>query len=105
MLQAVSETNYHTLDTYHRPLVVSVGADGILGLYEPFANEDLNFNGVLDGGEDVNGNTYLDIGFLAQPINEDAATGDINGNGALDTFSNPTAAFDDITNHNRRAGG
>ena len=105
MLQAVSETNYHTLDTYHRPLVVSVGADGILGLYEPFANEDLNFNGVLDGGEYVNGNTYLDIGFLAQPINEDAATGDINGNGALDTFSNPTAAFDDITNHNRRAGG
>jgi prepilin-type N-terminal cleavage/methylation domain-containing protein len=120
MLNAVSESSYHTLDTYHRPLVVSAGADGFLGLYEPYANEDLNFNGQLDSGEDLNGNGKLDIGFLGQLLNENAATGDINGNGAIDTFfqdlngngmpdpgesPNPTAAFDDITNHNRRAGG
>jgi prepilin-type N-terminal cleavage/methylation domain-containing protein len=85
MLNSISESRYHTLDTYHRPLVVSTGADGILGLYEPNHNEDLNFNGILDSGEDVNGNGFLDIGFLGQPINEDAS-------------------FDDLTNHNRRAG-
>lgn len=110
MLNAVSESGYHTLDTYHRPLVVSAGADGILGLYEPFANEDLNFNGVLDPGEDSNLNGYLDIGFLAQPIHEDfdgdgVQDADLNGNAEFDTFANPVAAFDDITNHNRRAGG
>ncbi|NQV27587.1 MAG: type II secretion system protein [Rhodopirellula sp.] len=113
MLFAVSESGYHTLDTYHRPLVVSAGADGFLGLYEAYHNEDTNFNGLLDPNEDDgnasppndNGNGYLDIGFLGQLINEDAATGDINGNGTVDTFNNPTAAFDDITNHNRRAGG
>ena len=105
MLLAVSESSYHTLDTYHRPLVVSAGPDGFIGLYEPFANEDLNFNGLLDSGEDANGNGFLDIGFLAQLLNENSATGDINGNGSVDTFNNPIAAFDDITNHNRRAGG
>lgn len=112
MLLAVSESRYHTLDTYHRPLVVSMGADGALGLYEPGVNEDVNFNGLLDSGEDINGNGYLDIGFLGQLLNEDFNGNgsldpgeDLNGNGTLDTFANPTAAFDDITNHNRRAGG
>ena len=105
MLDAISESRYHTLDTYHRPLVVSAGADGIPGLYEPFHNEDtIQANGVLDAGEDANGNGLLDLGILAQPINENAATGDLNGNGLVDTFASPFASFDDITNHNRRAG-
>jgi prepilin-type N-terminal cleavage/methylation domain-containing protein len=36
----VNETNYHTLDTWHAFLIVSAGADGKLGLFEPddFAN-------------------------------------------------------------------
>ena len=104
MLNSVSESRYHTLDTYHRPLVVSAGADGALGLYEPNHNEDTNLNGVLDSGEDANGNGFLDIGFLGQPINEDGSTGDLNGNGLVDTFASPLASFDDLTNHNRRAG-
>ncbi|MDA0809084.1 MAG: prepilin-type N-terminal cleavage/methylation domain-containing protein [Planctomycetota bacterium] len=104
MLNSVSESRYHTLDTYHRPLVVSAGADGALGLYEPNHNEDTNLNGVLDSGEDTNGNGFLDIGFLGQPINEDGSTGDLNGNGLVDTFASPLASFDDLTNHNRRAG-
>jgi prepilin-type N-terminal cleavage/methylation domain-containing protein len=109
MLNAVSESRYHTLDTYHRPLVVSAGADGVLGLYEPFHNEDLNFNGLLDPGEDANGNMFLDIGLLAQPLNEDAnldgvQDSDLNGNVSFDSLTNPVAALDDITNRNRRAG-
>ena len=30
-----NETNYHTPDTFHAPLIVSAGADELLGLYEP----------------------------------------------------------------------
>tara|TARA_R110002072_G_scaffold173600_1_gene328233 strand:- start:30303 stop:31646 length:1344 start_codon:yes stop_codon:yes gene_type:complete len=104
VLDSVSESRYHTIDTYHRPLVVSAGADGALGLYEPNHNEDANLNGVLDAGEDTNGNGFLDIGFLGQPINEDSSTGDLNGNGLVDTFASLLASFDDLTNHNRRAG-
>lgn len=29
------EDNYHTMSTWHRPLVVSSGEDGVLGLFEP----------------------------------------------------------------------
>jgi hypothetical protein len=104
MLNSVSESRYHTLDTYHRPLVVSAGADGAMGLYEPNHYEDANLNGILDAGEDANGNGFLDIGFLGQPVNEDGSTGDLNGNGLVDTFASPFASFDDLTNHNRRAG-
>lgn len=142
MLNAISESRYHTMDTYHRPLVVSAGADGFLGLYEPnsqsmelfFIDEDLNRNGKLDPGEDTNGNMLLDVGGvfndtdlngllnggetfndlngngimelgnLAQPINENATTGDMNGNGLVDTFLTPFAAYDDLSNLNRRAG-
>ena len=112
MLIAISETNYHTLDTYHRPLVVSAGADGVLGIYEPFHNEDINFNGILDAGEDTNSNGFLDVGLLAQPVNEDTNLNgiqdpgevDFNGNATFDAFAVPIAALDDITNRNRRAG-
>ncbi len=30
-----NEAKYHTPETYHAPLVVSAGADGVLGLFEP----------------------------------------------------------------------
>ncbi len=30
-----NEARYHTPDTYHTPLIVSAGKDGVLGLYEP----------------------------------------------------------------------
>lgn len=125
VLTGLSESRFHTLNTYHKPLVVSAGADGILGLYEPFHNEDTNLNGILDGTEDAapngNGNGYLDIGWLAQPFDEDAdfttytapnprtvwdgsPSGDFNGNGSIDSILTPVAALDDITNRNRRAG-
>ena len=89
----LSEVLYHTIDTYHKPLVVSGGPDETLGLLEPIHNEDANFNGVLDGGEDANGNGYLDIGGLGQvPID------------SAGTFTELDAALDDLTNRNRRAG-
>ena len=112
VLSVVHESRYPTFDTYHKPLVVSAGPDGVLGLYEPFYTEDLNFNGVLDAGEDQNGNGYLDIGWLAQPINEDinldgiqqGSEVDLNGNGDFDAYLRPLAALDDMTNRNQRAG-
>lgn len=112
VLSVVHESTYHTFDTYHKPLVVSAGPDGVLGLYEPFFTEDLNFNGILDGGEDLNGNGYLDLGTLAQPVNEDlnldgiqqSGEADINGNGDFDAYLRPLAALDDMTNRNQRAG-
>lgn len=112
VLSVVHESRYSTFDTYHKPLVVSAGPDGVLGLYEPFYTEDLNFNGVLDSGEDQNGNGYLDIGWLAQPINEDinldgiqqGGETDLNGNGDFDAYLRPLAALDDMTNRNQRAG-
>ena len=121
VLSVVHESRYPTFDTYHKPLVVSAGSDGVLGLYEPFFTEDLNFNGAFDPGEDQNGNGYLDIGWLAQPIDEDAnlstyvppdpltlwdaaSGGELNGNGELDSALRPLAALDDMTNRNQRAG-
>ena len=92
----LNETLYHTIDTYHKPLVVSAGPDGLLGLLEPTHSEDTNFNGVLDSGppdEDANGNSYLDIGGLGQvPIDSTGA------------FTQLDAALDDLTNRNSRAG-
>jgi prepilin-type N-terminal cleavage/methylation domain-containing protein len=115
----VHESTYHTFDTYHKPLVVSAGPDGSLGLYEPFFTEDLNGDGALSAGEDQNGNGYFDIGWLAQPIDEDVdfatytstgypwdgvSGGELNGNGELDSALRPLAALDDMTNRNQRAG-
>lgn len=116
---AIHESRYHTFDTYHKPLVVSAGPDSKLGLYEPFFTEDLNGDGVLSAGEDQNGNGYLDIGWLAQQLDEDAnfstftstgtpwdgvSGGDLNGNVELDSALRPLAALDDMTNRNQRAG-
>lgn len=97
-----SEARYPTFDTYHTPLIVSVGPDNDLGLYEPNFTEDLNSNGVLDSGEDVDGNSILDIGVLAQPRNIAISAG------PPVQFVIPTEVFsalsDNITNRNRRAG-
>lgn len=93
----LSEALYHTIDTYHKPIVVSAGPDGLLGLLEPIHNEDINFNGKIDTmpiNEDANGNGYLDIGGLGQvPVDSSGA------------FTKTNDALDDITNRNRRAGG
>jgi prepilin-type N-terminal cleavage/methylation domain-containing protein len=113
VLSAVNESTFMTFDTYHKPLVVSAGADEVLGLYEPYYNEDLNRSGFLDAGEDLNGNGLLDIGWLSQPINEDSnldgiqqgTEPDLNGNSLFDAFASPIGALDDLTNRNRRAGG
>jgi hypothetical protein len=37
---AAFEGNYHTPDTWHAPLIVSAGADGLLGLHEPYDSTD-----------------------------------------------------------------
>ena len=113
VFSSVNESTFMTFDTYHKPLVVSAGPDGVLGLFEPWQNEDANLNGALDSGEDTNGNGLLDIGWLAQPINEDVnldgvqqgTEPDLNGNGEFDAFVRPIGALDDLTNRNRRAGG
>jgi hypothetical protein len=78
------EGNYPTLDTYHTPLVVSAGADGQLGLFEPFVFV-ANSNGVMQ------------YGVLAQAVFTGTNPNDI-----------PSATFaaltDNLTNRNRRAG-
>ena len=54
LTQEINEGKYHTLDTYHVPLIVSAGPDEQLGLYEP--NEvdfDINGNGSVDAGEET----------------------------------------------------
>ena len=63
----------------------------ISNVYPDPDNEDLNFNGILDGGEDTNGNTLLDVGLHHYVFNEDADDDgllgpfeDGNGNGTLD---------------------
>ena len=104
----VFESLYHSFDTYHKPLVISAGPDGLLGVQEPFVTEDLNFNGTFDAGEDLNGDGIFNDGvtgpFLgwhrAVPIDPDPSN-------PL-TFSELTSievAFDNMTNRNRRAGG
>ena len=72
---------YHDLNTYHRPLVISAGADGQLALYEPYiVNEDLNGNGSVTMPEDGSNRGFaLPPGF---PIVIPAE--DVNSNGMLD---------------------
>ena len=108
-----NEGLFHTPDVYHTPLIVSMGRDEVLGLFEPFhADYDLNRDGMIDWVNDINGNGSPDP-------NE---TEDANGDGVL---PDPTATIpelgtlalpldltglsddlvDNITNRNRRAGG
>lgn len=91
-----NEMNYPTIDTYHTPLIVSVGADGDLGLFEPYqAGTDSDGDGVLD----------TDMGILAQPIHGPAGPYDF-GSQALTPLGNDvlSALTGNITNRNRRAG-
>lgn len=78
---------FPTLDTYHTPLVVSAGADGVLGLHEPYVLVDTNGDGYYDPP----------FGVLAQPI----YTGTNPNNIPTSTFD---ALTDNLTNRNRRAG-
>ena len=75
---------FPTLDTYHAPLVVSAGADGVLGLHEPYLLAP-------------NAGGAMQYGVLAQPIFTSPNPNDI-----------PTSTFDaltdNLTNRNRRAG-
>jgi len=80
------ESLYPTLDTYHTPLILSVGPDNDSGLFEPYQGVDTNGDGVFDS----------DLGILAQP-KHGAAPYDIGA----DVFSSMS---DNITNRNRRAG-
>jgi prepilin-type N-terminal cleavage/methylation domain-containing protein len=69
----VNESTFHTWTTYHVPLIVSAGTDGVLGLYEPwqtFANAGVPGN-------------------LAQPEFDSTDTSGFARN----------AMYDDITNH------
>ena len=77
---------YPTLDTFHAPLVVSAGADGQLGLLEPYVLADTNGDGVFDR-----------FGVLAQAIFTGSNPNDIPST----TFD---ALTDNLTNRNRRAG-
>ena len=78
------EGDYPTLDTFHAPLVVSVGSDGLLGLFEPHVL-GLNSGGVMQ------------YGVLAQAIFTGSNPNDIPST----TFD---ALTDNLTNRNRRAG-
>jgi hypothetical protein len=83
LTQEFNEAKYHTPDTYHVPLIVSAGPDGLLGLREPTET-----------------NPALGIfGNLAQ----------YKGTTAVSPNQTPSSAvtdelFDNITSRNRRAG-
>lgn len=84
-----TELLYPTLDTYHTPLVVSSGADGELGLYEPTAA----------------GPGMTNMGILAQPIHGSGGAYDFGASALTPNGTQVLAALaDNITNRNRRAG-
>lgn len=80
---------YPTLDTFHTPLVVSVGADAQLGLFEPHVFSP-----------NPSGSGLRRYGILAQPIFNDVPGANPN--------DIPSATFDaltdNLTSRNRRAG-
>ena len=41
LVPTLDEATFHTANTFHTPLVVSAGPDGLLGLYEP--SDTMNF--------------------------------------------------------------
>ena len=92
-----NEMNYPTIDTYHTPLIISVGPDGDLGLFEPY-------QGTASGASGV-GVLDTDLGILAQPIHGPVGPYDF-GNLAVTPIGNHvfSALADNITNRNRRAG-
>jgi len=92
-----NENLYPTLDTYHTPLVVSAGADGELGLFEPFEGTASGASGA--GVLDTN------LGILAQPIHGSGGPYDF-GASALTPMGNHvlSSLADNLTTRNRRAG-
>ena len=105
---------FPTFDTFHTPLVVSAGADGVLGILEPFPTEDRDGDGTLDPGEDLNGNGQIDLfGHLGIPELV-IQPNDLPANPPVARSSVPSspyikqsaieAATDNITNRNRAAG-
>jgi prepilin-type N-terminal cleavage/methylation domain-containing protein len=85
LTQEYNEAKYHTPDTYHVPLIVSAGPDGVLGLREP---------GETNAAAGIFGNLAQYAGTFAP---------------GFGTGPNPSAAvkdqlLDNITSRNRRAG-
>lgn len=78
----INEDTFHTIDTFHTPLIVSAGVDGITGLYEPWRTE----TGIL--------------GILAQPAGTNFTSAS-----TIPTQAVEDAMRDNVTNRNRRAGG
>ncbi len=48
LTSVINVTNYHDLDTYHAPLVVSAGVDGVMGLSEPYDTGSFGHLGFWD---------------------------------------------------------
>lgn len=82
LVNYINEDSFHTVDTYHTPLIVSAGVDGITGLYEPWRTD----TGIY--------------GTLAQPDGTNFDSGII-----LPAPEVEDAMLDNITNRRRRAGG
>ncbi len=91
-----NEANYHTPDTFHAPLIVSAGLDGILGLYEPFdvgTVTDIRRGNLAQYNPDPDGDGTKFFEHLA------VADQQAELNQILDVLS------DSLTNRNRRSGG
>ncbi len=112
-----NEAQFHTIDVFHTPLIISAGEDGVLGLAEPwYVDGDWNGDGAVDGdppglssnragtySEDPNGNNAHDgiYGNLGSPedFDQDGVITLADLDAVLDSMT------DNITNRNRRAGG
>ncbi len=78
----INEDTFHSIDTFHTPLIVSAGPDEILGLYEPTTVS----TGVLGTLAQVDG-TNFDSGTM------------------VPTQAVEDSLLDNVTNRHRRAGG
>jgi hypothetical protein len=82
LTQEINEAKYHTLDTYHVPLIVSAGPDESLGLREPVE---------FDQSAGIYGNLAQYEGTTVSSPEPSSAVVD--------------SLFDNLTNRNRRVGG
>ena len=123
------EELFHTPDTWHTPLIVSAGGDGVLGLYEPnWVDGDSNANGSADAWDiNLNGTTTAPGEYNErEDPDQDPGTVGVYGNLAFpnirgvdpfgDTIATSYSAIDltpkdvdvltdNISNRNRRVGG
>jgi|GEM_PF-393798 len=86
-----NEGNYHTPDTFHAPLLMSAGKDGVLGLYEPYDQANLGNVAMYNVDPDGDGTPFFAHATVGQ---QQAELNEI-----LDDLA------DSLTNRNRRAGG